>query len=143
MDAEQTLQHVTLFKNLTPKLLKSLARWAATRTFQPGQEIVKQGQQGVGLYCIQSGQVKVTQQTSSGSREIRTMGAGQCFGELSLLDDAPRTATITALETTTTVSLDKMHFLAELKTYPEIALDMLPILTGWLRDADRTIAELS
>jgi CRP-like cAMP-binding protein len=61
----------------------------------------------------------------------------------SLLDDKPRSATVTAVEPTTAVLLDKSQFIAELKTYPEIALSILPVLVGWLRDADAKIADLS
>jgi CRP/FNR family cyclic AMP-dependent transcriptional regulator len=134
VDAEQTLRAVPLFSGLQPKQLKSLARWVATRRYQPGQAIVEEGQAGMGLYCIQSGRVGVTQ--SSAGREIREMGPGESFGEISLLDDRPRSATVTALEPTTAVVLDKSQFLAELRTYPEIALAILPPLVQRLREAE-------
>ncbi len=143
MDVEETLRRVPLFERLQPKQLKSLARWTTTRTYQPGQVVVNEGQIGMGLYCIQSGSVKITKRSANEEREIRTMGAGESFGEISLLDDKPRSATVTAVESTTAVLLDKSQFIAELKTYPEIALSILPVLTGWLRDADARIADLS
>jgi len=105
--------------------------------------IVSEGQTGLGLYCIESGRVKVTKQSVHGDREIRDMGPGESFGEISLLDDKPRSATVTAVEPTTAVLLDKSQFIAELRTYPEIALAILPIIVGWLRDADAKIAQLS
>lgn len=143
MDVEETLRRVPLFEGLQPKQLKSLARWTTTRTYQPGQVVVNEGQIGMGLYCIQSGSVKITKRSASEEREIRSMGAGESFGEISLLDDKPRSATVTAVEPTTAVLLDKSQFIAELKTYPEIALSILPVLVGWLRDADAKIADLS
>lgn len=143
VDAEETLRHVPLFAQLQPKQLKSLAKWTTTRNFQPGQAIVTEGQVGLGLYCIQQGKVQVTQKTAHGSRDIRTMGPGESFGELSLLTDNPRAATVTAIEPTTAVLLDKGQFLAELRVYPEIALGILPVVVGWLTEADRRIAALS
>jgi len=138
MDVEETLEKVPLFRELKAKQLKSLVKWTTTRNFSSGQTIMQDGDSGVGLYCIQSGHVRVTK----GDREIRTMGPGESFGELSLLDDAPRSATVTAIEPTTAVLLDEMQFLAELHTYPEIALGILPALVQWLREADLKIAEL-
>jgi len=143
VDEEETLRRVPLFEGLQPKQLKSLARWTTTRTYQPGQVVVNEGQIGMGLYCIQSGLVKITKRSANEEREIRSMGAGESFGEISLLDDKPRSATVTAVEPTTAVLLDKSQFKAELKTYPEIALSILPVLVGWLRDADAKIADLS
>jgi CRP-like cAMP-binding protein len=69
------------------------------------------------------------------------MGPGESFGELALLDNKPRSATVTAVEPTTVLILDKVQFLAELRTYPEIALALIPVLVEWLRDADRQRAE--
>jgi CRP-like cAMP-binding protein len=143
VDAEQTLSSVPLFREFQPKQLKSLAKWTATRNYEPGQVIVREGDLGMGLYCIQSGTVKVTQNTPSGPRDIRTMGPGESFGELALLDSMPRSSTVTAVDWTTAILLDKAQFLAELRTYPEIALNILPVLVQWLREADRRISELT
>jgi len=142
-DAEATLRRVPLFRALEPKQIKSMSRWAMTRSYEPGQAIVSEGQMGMGLYCIQSGRVKVTKSSPHGEVEIRQMGPGETFGELSLLDDRPRSATVTAVEPTTAVLLDKGQFLAEIRTYPEVALAILPVVVDWLREADARAALLS
>jgi len=64
------------------------------------------------------------------------MGPGETFGELSLLDDQPRSATVTALDSTTVLLLDKWQFVAELKQHPEVAVAMLPTLARWLRSVE-------
>lgn len=143
MDAEETLSKVPLFERMKPKQVKSLARWTTTRNYQPGQVIVSEGQTGLGLYCIQSGRVKVTKQGAHEEVEIREMGPGESFGEISLLDDRPRSATVRAIEPTTAVLLDKSQFIAELHTFPDMALAIVPILAEWLRAADARIAQLS
>jgi CRP/FNR family cyclic AMP-dependent transcriptional regulator len=140
---EEVLQRVPLFHELEPKDLRSLARFTVTRSFEAGQVIVAEGQMGFGLYSIQSGKVRITQNTPNGTREIRTMGPGETFGEISLIDDQPRTATVTAIEPTTAVVLDKMQFTSEVKNHPEVAFPMMRSLVQWLRDADRKIAELT
>src|SRR5947209_6303545 len=137
VDSEETLSRVPLFRQLKPKQVKALARWTTTRSWSAGETIVSQGQLGMGLYCIQSGKVKITQSTPSGEREIRRMGPGESFGELALLSDKPRSATVTADEPTTAVLLDKSQFLAELHTHPEMAVEMLPVLVHWLQEADQ------
>lgn len=141
LDAEETLRKVKLFEGLRPRQIKTLAKWATRRHFQQDHAIVTQGQLGVGLYCIESGRVRVTLDTPSGPHELREMGVGEAFGELALLDDKPRSATVTAIEPTTTLVLDKAQFLAELNTYPEIGLALIPVLVQWIRDADEKLAE--
>jgi CRP/FNR family cyclic AMP-dependent transcriptional regulator len=143
VDVEQSLSNVTLFQGLQPKQIKTLAKWTTTRSYQPDQVIVTQGQMGVGLYCIQSGKVSVSQETPGGTREIRVMGPGESFGELALLDSNPRSSTVKAVEPTTAALLDKAQFLAELRSHPEIGLALIPVLVKWIRDADRIIAETS
>ncbi|GAC1398693.1 MAG: hypothetical protein NVSMB52_12260 [Chloroflexota bacterium] len=143
MDAVETLQNVPLFRGLQLKQLKSLARWTTTRNYNAGQIIVAEGQTGLGLYCIQTGKVKVSKHSANGERDIREMGPGETFGEISLLDDKPRSATVTAVEPTTAVLLDKSQFLAEIHTFPEITAAILPVLVEWLREADSKIASLS
>lgn len=143
MDVEESLRHVPLFEGFQPKQLKSLARWTTTRSYQPGKVIVSEGQTGLGLYVIQTGKVQISMHSASGEVDLRTMGPGESFGEISLLDDRPRSATVTAVEWTSAVLLDKSQFLAEMHSHPEMALTMLPVLVTWLREADRKIAELS
>ena len=143
MDVEESLRNVPLFEGFQPKQLKSLARWTTTRSYQPGQVIVSEGQTGLGLYVIQTGKVQISMHSASGELDLRTMGPGESFGEISLLDDRPRSATATAVEGTSAVLLDKSQFLAEMHSHPEMALAMLPVLVTWLREADRKVAELS
>ena len=143
VEFEEVLQKVTLFRGLQPKEIKALAKMTTRRTYPAGQAIVTEGRMGLGLYCIESGKVSVTLRTPSGPREIRIMGPGETFGELALLDDQPRSATVTAIEPTTALLLDKAQFVSQLQTHPEIGLALIPVLVQWLRDADRKVAEVS
>ncbi|HEX8919064.1 MAG TPA: cyclic nucleotide-binding domain-containing protein [Chloroflexota bacterium] len=141
---EETLQKVPLFSGLNRKQVAALARGTTSRRYQPGQEIVSEGQMGLGLYCIQEGLVRITQHAASGEETpVRTMGPGESFGELSLLDNNPRSATATAVQPTTALLLDKAQFLGQLRAHPEISLPLLEVLVKWLRESDRRAAELS
>jgi CRP-like cAMP-binding protein len=143
VDVEQILRNVPLFEGIGAKQLKSLAKWTTTRTYAPGAVIVSEGQTGLGLYVIQSGSVQVSIHSPNGEQNLRVMGPGESFGEISLLDDQPRSATVTAIERTTAILLDKSQFLAELHAHPEMALAILPVIVTWLREADRKLSEVS
>src|SRR5947209_13995267 len=97
VEVEESLRNVPLFEGFQPKQLKSLARWTTTRSYQPGQVIVSEGQTGLGLYVIQTGKVQISMHSAHGELDLRTMGPGESFGEISLLDDRPRSATVTAV----------------------------------------------
>jgi CRP/FNR family transcriptional regulator, cyclic AMP receptor protein len=143
VDTLDTLRAVPLFEGIPEKHLKSLANWTTTREYAAGQPIVSEGQTGLGLYCIRSGSVRVSKAGADGDRELRTMGPGESFGELALLDDKPRSATVTAVEPTVAVLLDKSQFDAELRSHPEIVLPILQTVVGWLREADARAAQRS
>jgi CRP/FNR family cyclic AMP-dependent transcriptional regulator len=143
VDTLETLRKVPLFEGIPEKHLKSLAKWTTTRRYDAGQPIVTEGQTGLGLYCIQSGSVRVSKAGAGSDHQLRTMGPGETFGELALLDDKPRSATVTAVDQTTAVLLDKSQFIAELKSHPEIALPVLQTIAGWLREADERAVQSS
>lgn len=135
MEAEKLLSRVSLFHSLNKKHIAQLARSTTTQTYEPGQVIVAQGDTGLGLYVIASGSVDVRKERPGHEPvTLNTLGPGQVFGEIALLDDYPRSATVVAHETTQCLTLSKWHFLAELESHPEIAVAVLPIVSRRLRD---------
>jgi cAMP-binding proteins - catabolite gene activator and regulatory subunit of cAMP-dependent protein kinases len=86
------LKQVPLFSGLGDKDLKSIAATMRERTFKAGESATQEGQSGVGFFVIESGQASV----DVGGREVRKLGPGDYFGEVALLAQAPRSATITA-----------------------------------------------
>lgn len=135
MNAEEMLSGVSLFRSLNKKHLAQLARLAVTQTYAPNQVIVGQGDTGLGLYVIVSGSVDVRKERPGQEPvSLNTLGGGQFFGEMSLLDDYPRSATVIAREETTCLTLSKWHFLSELESHPEIAVAILPVVARRLRD---------
>lgn len=86
------LQRVPIFEGLDKRELERIAGSMKQRTFHAGDAVTTEGQGGVGFFVIEDGQAKV----SVGGSDRRTLGPGDYFGEVALLTDSPRTATITA-----------------------------------------------
>jgi CRP/FNR family cyclic AMP-dependent transcriptional regulator len=134
---EDTLAKVDLFSTLNKKELQVLARSSQERSYSAGTKLVSQGDSGSALYIIKSGKVKITMSTSSGEdRVVNTVGAGEVIGEMALLDDQPRSATITAIEDVTALVLPVWEFRGVLKEHPDIALKLLAVLSRRLRKAE-------
>jgi len=135
---EDTLKRVDLFSGLEKKDLQALASTCQERKYSAGTTLIKQGDTGVGLYVITSGKVRVTQAVhpDKAEEELRTAGPGEVLGEMALLDDLPRSATITAVEDVTALLLPVWDFRATLQSHPDIALKLLSVLSRRLRKAE-------
>jgi CRP-like cAMP-binding protein len=88
----ELLQNVPLFADMKSKELKRISQAMVEKRAEPGQAITEEGKQGVGFFVIESGTARV----SVGGEEKRTLGPGDYFGEIALITDVPRTATVTA-----------------------------------------------
>jgi CRP/FNR family cyclic AMP-dependent transcriptional regulator len=133
-DIVEFLAKVPMFTKLKPKQLESLAKRARVRDYEEGSMIVEQGAEGIGLYIMARGIAKVTRIHGDGSKvEIDSLERFDFFGELSLLDDAPRSASIIAAEPVKAVVLSKLDFLDELEDDPAMAVVMLKELAHRFR----------
>lgn len=131
-----TLQKVPLFASFKSRHLEKLAKHFAERKFNAGDEIVKQGSGGIGFFVIASGRVDVVRVRSDGELiKLNTFGPGEFFGELALLDDGVRTATVVALEPTLCLVLTRWDFLAVLKEDPDMAIEVLEQMAKRFRAA--------
>ena len=135
---EDTLARVDLFKGLEKKDLRILAASCQERKYPAGSTLIKQGDTGVGLYVIISGKVRITQANNPdrAEEELDVMGAGSVLGEMALLDDLPRSATVTALEDVTALLLPVWEFRTTLQSHPDIAVRLLAVLSRRLRKAE-------
>jgi CRP/FNR family cyclic AMP-dependent transcriptional regulator len=136
---EDTLARVELFSGLNKKELHTLAESCQERKYSAGTRLISQGDTGVGLYIITSGKVHITHSSGPGQPEedLGTAGAGDVLGEIALLDDLPRSATITAVEDVTALLLPVWEFRTVLRNHPEIALKLLTVLSRRLRRAEQ------
>lgn len=121
MANEEFLGRVPIFANCTPQEIAAIAALAQDSEFQPGQIIVTQGTPGQAFYLVLSGRVEIVRDGQS----LGAFGPGDFFGEMSLLDQAPRSATIRALEPTTCMMLSSWDFKSLLETHASIAVKLL------------------
>ena len=135
---EDTLARVDLFRSLDKKDLRLLAASCQERKYSAGSTLIKQGDTGVGLYVLTNGKVRVTRVNNPDKleEELDIAGAGSVLGEMALLDDLPRSATVTAIEDVTALLLPVWEFRTTLQSHPDIALRLLSVLSRRLRKAE-------
>src|SRR6266568_993092 len=120
------ISKIDFFSGLDDKIQKKLADACIMRQFTKNETIVRQGEMGLGLYLIAKGRVKVDRE--------------QFFGEMSLLDNKPRSATVTGLEDSECVLLTRDSFVRLMNKYPEIPIRMARVLADRLRVANEKLA---
>jgi CRP/FNR family cyclic AMP-dependent transcriptional regulator len=136
---EDVIAQVPLFSDLTQREQSVLAANCRERDYPAGATLLRQGETGVGLFIITNGQVRVTQQAPDGTdRDLGVYGQGAVLGEMSLLDDLPRTATVTAIGATRALVIPVWDFRAALREAPEIAVKLLSVMSRRLRKAEGT-----
>jgi signal transduction histidine kinase len=123
---------------LTEEDLDVLARAAVERVFAPGDVICREGELGDVMYFIVDGRVEIVKQVDEGSeRHLHYVGSGEYFGEIAILQEGPRVATVRAVERTTTLEVGQMPFLTVLGRSPSLGIRILVRMTDRLRDADQ------
>lgn len=137
---EDRFAAVPLLARLTRRQRAALAKRVTRRSYEAGEVIVRQGDTSLTLYVILSGSVAVERERESGPRvRLATFGPDGFFGEMGLLDDSPRSATVVALEPTECALLSKWDFRSELSDDPGIALGLLPVLIERIRELERAL----
>jgi CRP/FNR family transcriptional regulator, cyclic AMP receptor protein len=127
----EQLQRVELFKDLDRKELRSLASSFKERTFNAGETVVNEGSGGVGFFVIDDGEAKVSVHGEDRAR----LGPGDSFGELALIDEGGRTATVTAESDLRCYGLTSWEFRPLVEQNASIAWKMLQALAKQLREA--------
>jgi CRP-like cAMP-binding protein len=130
------LARVPLFASCSPEEIEAIAALVQEQAFDAGQIIVTQGTPGQAFYLILSGRVEILRD----GRSLGAFGPGDFFGEMSLLDSAPRSATIRALDPTNCVMLASWDFKTLLERTPSIAISLLEVLSRRLRVADERLS---
>jgi CRP/FNR family cyclic AMP-dependent transcriptional regulator len=140
MDTVSFLSKVPLFQSLNDKQLKQLSTWLVKREYAAGQAIVEQGKGGEGFFIIVSGKAEATRERVDGTKVVvNQFGPTDYFGELALLDDGIRTATVVATEKVECFVLVRWDFLSKLGTNADMAVKILQELARRFRQALDTL----
>ena len=142
MSTADVLGQVWLFSGLTEEQLDAISSFTFQKTFQPGEMIVEEGHTGNGLYIIMSGQVEVVKGLGTeNARVLAKRGPEEVFGEMALLGEWPRTASVIAVDQVECLGLDRWVFLTQLERQPQLGIKMLQILAERLRVSDARFEE--
>lgn len=136
MDIEELLGSVSLFSSLDRRAIASLAKQASRRVYSPGDTIVREGDTGTALYVIARGRVRVERGSGPETHAVGELGPGEFFGELALIEDHPRSATVVALQETECLLFVVWEFRALLKEHPQMALPIMNALIARLHRAE-------
>ena len=126
------LAAVPMFRALSAKQLQTLGKQAETVGVGIGHELVREGDRGTEFFVVLAGEVSVV----SGGTEVAVLKEGDFFGELALLDPAPRDATVTALSPVEVLVIDVRRFTPLLEDVPQLAQQIMVGLARRLREAD-------
>ena len=138
------LRRVPLFSGLTESQLDTLAAGSARRSYPKGRTVVSEGEPSQSMYIQLAGRAKVQRSDTEGKEVIlAVLGAGEFFGEMSLIDDAPRSASVITLEPCEFMAVSKEAFKAMLMQNPEVAMNVMRGLVRRLREADKKIETLA
>ena len=140
LDTEvSSLKQVPLFREVEPARLKLLAFTSERVQFSNGQRFFSQGDPSDAAYVILDGRASVLLNTPGGDIQVAELGSNALVGEMGILSDTPRSATIMAAEPTTALRIDKRVFLELLAQFPQMSLAIMRELAKRL---ERTNAQL-
>jgi CRP/FNR family transcriptional regulator, cyclic AMP receptor protein len=132
-ETAELLRGVPLFSDLSQRELENIARTMRKRTFQAGDTIASEGTGGVGFFVIEGGEAVVT----VGGEEVGRLGKGDYFGEIALIAETERTATVTAQSELRCYGITSWEFRPLVEGNASIAWKMLEAMAQKLRAAER------
>lgn len=135
----ELLRRVPLFAGIEPAKLKLLAYTSEVVTFEPGQILFRKDDIGDAAYVIIAGDAQVTVPANGGDITVAELHDGDFLGEIAILCDTPRTATVTAKGELTTLRIRKEPFFQMMRQFPEMAVEMTRLLAERLT---KTTADL-
>lgn len=138
------LQRVPLLAALTDTDRQALARSASRRRYRRGDIIFQKDDPGHSLFIVARGSVRIYVPSTQGADlTLAVIGPGQFFGDLSLLDGRPRSASAAALGNTHVVVLERSDFVAVIRTRPAAVMSILAVVVRRLRETDEMASDLA
>jgi CRP/FNR family transcriptional regulator/CRP/FNR family cyclic AMP-dependent transcriptional regulator len=144
MAATSLLGGVPLFASLSEEALRAVEAVCRRRVFKRGETLFYEEDPGNALYIVQTGQVKIVRLAPDGEERILHLeGPGECLGELSLIDGAPRSAKAVALDRVEALVLYREEFLALVDRHPAVARAVMSGLAGMVRRLSEQVQDLT
>jgi CRP/FNR family transcriptional regulator, cyclic AMP receptor protein len=137
---EALLAKIPLFESLTKDDIVALSTHVEEIVYEAGAVVFRQGEEGSSLFVIEDGSVEISHGEGSGHIVLATLFAGQYFGELSLFDGAPRSATATAVTKTGVIRLDRDDLVDFVNRNPAAALRIIAEMGGRLRQTNELMS---
>ena len=137
----ELLRNIPLFAKIEPSKLKLLAFTAQRLTYNAGDSLFHQGDEGDSAYIIVDGDADVLVDSPTGPITVATVGKNDFVGEIAILCDVPRTATITAKTTLTTMRISKELFFQLVCQFPEMSIEIMRELARRLEVTTRQLQE--
>jgi CRP-like cAMP-binding protein len=142
-DRVDALRVIPLFASLEEKDLAEIARLLIDRRYPKDAVVFEDGMPGDYMYLIREGQVKVTKMSEDGREKIlEILGEGDFFGEMALLERAPRSASVKTTLPCLLLALSRQEFIALIRRNPDLALDLIRELSRRLRETSEQIRGL-
>jgi CRP-like cAMP-binding protein len=132
--AADLLSTVDLFQSLSKRELQRLIKPSKELTFEPGDEIVAEGDEDGRFFLLLDGEARIV----TGRKTLAKLGTGDYFGEISLIDGEPRSATVVASTAVRVLTLARWHFRPLLEEHPAIARKLLLEMCRRVRELDRS-----
>lgn len=132
----ESLKGVTMFRDVPEKTLQRLERMARERSYSPGDDIMSQGQEGVGVFVLLDGEVDFVRD----GQTLATLGPGALFGEMAILDHYRRSGTVRAKTACRCLAIPRSDFVAELRSEIDLCYNLLVHMTRRVRDLDERLA---
>jgi len=132
---------VPLFSRLSDRQRHALAEKSTTHGYRAGKTVVRQGDTSMALYVVLSGAVSIEREDETGRTPVApNVGVNGFFGEMGLIDDEPRSATVRAIEDTECALLAKWDFQSNVRVDPDIAIALMPVLNARIRELTARLA---
>ena len=135
----ELLRRIPLFAKIEPSKLKLLAFTSERLTFKPGDRLFRQGDQGDAAYIIIAGSADIIVNTSNGPLTVAQVHKNDFVGEIAILSDVPRTATVQAVDEVVTLRISKDLFFRLVTEFPQMAVEIMRVLAQRL---EKTTADL-
>jgi CRP-like cAMP-binding protein len=135
------IRKIDFFEPLEQKIIEKIAHVCIAREYSAGDYIVKQGESGLGLFFITRGCVKVEVDRDGKRTVVAQLKAEDFLGEMSIIDNKPRSASVICLEDTSCLLLTRDTFSKLMNKYPEIAIQMAKALAGRIRAANEMMGK--